>query len=127
MVALAYRPNVKWRDFFDVWWIAEQIEHRLPDLDTAQIASRAIAHAKAYDGPGIEAGLRALLEQRDALMRGDKCDLDRWLPEPLAKLIVPDRIPEIVATTLTLARQVLAQIESPDPGRRFQRTAAPSL
>lgn len=107
IVAMAYRERVKWRDIFDAWWLAEQMERRFPDRTFAEVAEQAKQHALAYEGPGLEVGLHGFLARKQDLMAGVGCDLDRWLPESLARVLLPDMIPEMSATALGMARSVL--------------------
>lgn len=111
MVALAYRSRVKWRDIFDVWWLDQQMPAN-HDTMLVQLAERTLRHAQAYGGPegGVAAGLRHLLAQKEDLMRARGCDLDRWLPDPVAKMFLPERLPEMVTTVLRYADGMLTAL-----------------
>lgn len=111
IVAMAYRERIKWRDIFDVWWLGEQFERRFPEKTIGEMAEHARFHATAYQGPGLEVGLRSFLDRRDALLKGEGCDLDRWLPESLSRLLIPDVVPEMGATALNLVKDVLDCLE----------------
>lgn len=125
IVALAYRGRVKWRDIFDVWWLAEQMERYAPAFTIRDLAAAAERHATAYEGPGLRAGLSSFLQQRERLLSGEGCDLDRWLPQPLSRLLVPDRVPDMVIVTLSivdLAVLVLDHPESREASRGISRS-----
>ena len=115
IVAMAYRPRVKWRDIFDVWWMAQH-SPAIVEEGSAALAERVLRHAQAYNGPdgGLAAGLRTFLSQKDDLLAQKGRDLFRWLPESVARLMLPDRAEEMVNLAMEYARGVLGELESQD-------------
>lgn len=119
LVAIAYRNYIKWRDMFDIWWLDQRMATEQAPLfalgganDKGHLVERAIRHAMAYDGPGLENGLQAFLDRRDELVEGKDCNLDRFLPQELVDALVPNRVPEMVNTALLYAKSALAHIQT---------------
>jgi predicted nucleotidyltransferase component of viral defense system len=48
LVALSFRPKLKWRDVFDIWWIQQNIE-RNPDYSLERVVENALHHQTAYE------------------------------------------------------------------------------
>jgi predicted nucleotidyltransferase component of viral defense system len=84
LTALATRPNLKWRDVYDLWWIGTQTEAR---LDLSLVTRQFLHNVSAYrtiDGLSPAQALRKFLENdpTEVLKKADP-DLRRWLPTVL--------------------------------------------
>lgn len=123
MVAMAYRPRVKWRDIFDVWWLNQHLS-ALTKEGFATLTERVLWYAQAYTGPNaglglaagpnLAAGLRKFLSQKDVLLAQKGLDLFRWLPRSVARMMLPDHVEEMVGTAMEYAQGVLNEIEAQD-------------
>lgn len=105
IVALGYRPHLKWRDLFDLWWICGQEAIRPTDM-----IPRIQAQASAYQGPegvSLEEGLRAFLARdiHEIVAQADP-DLKRWVPKPLWDAINPEGITQMVMHARDISREI---------------------
>lgn len=111
VVALGFRPHLKWRDLFDLWWINNQRQinpvDRLDDI---------MHHASAYEGPdgmGLAQGLQAFLDRKieDVMQQADP-DLKRWLPKKMWDTLNPDGVRSMVDNARSIAQAVLEELSS---------------
>lgn len=118
VVALAYRPFLKWRDLFDLWWIDRQSQGTI--LSSLPERMEAIAHnASAYrdtKNKTLADGLQAFLDQdpEDVIAQADP-DLRRWLPKHLWETLNPDGVREMVTHARAVAAEVIALSTSQPP------------
>lgn len=87
LTAFATRPNLKWRDVFDLWWIGTQAKDAGVDPASPAIAKQFLHNVTAYatrdDLPPADA-LRLFLQlDRDEVIAKADPDLRRWLPDKL--------------------------------------------
>lgn len=120
LTALATRPDLKWRDVFDLWWIATQsraIADPMEVLDTLK------HHLKAFPTPkglSVSESLRryAVLGKKDIVALADP-DLKRWVPALLWDRLWPDTIGEMTDYLLDTTEQIAAALDqdggSPTP------------
>jgi len=87
LTAFATRPNLKWRDVFDLWWIGTQAKG--DDVDPAspaiikQFLHNVTAYATRDDLPPADAlRLFLQLDRNEVIAKADP-DLRRWLPDKL--------------------------------------------
>jgi hypothetical protein len=87
LTAFATRPNLKWRDVFDLWWIGTQANGA--DVDPASLVilkhflHSVTAYATRDDLPPADA-LRLFLQlERDEVIAKADPELRRWVPEKL--------------------------------------------
>lgn len=115
IVALGFRPYLKWRDLFDIWWISGQVA-----IDRDRLARTTLHHASAYSGPegaSVAAGLARFLEvdPEDILRQADP-DLKRWLPKALWESLNPDGIREMVHHARDMASDMMRRLSALDSG-----------
>ncbi len=110
VVALGYRPHLKWRDLFDIWWLSGQ-EKIQPEATLPRI----LHHASAYRGPegaSLSAGLRRFLDLDPAEIAAQADpDLKRWLPSALWDVLNPKGVREIVAHVREVASEYAQRLE----------------
>jgi predicted nucleotidyltransferase component of viral defense system len=112
--AMAFRPRLKPRDVFDLWWIEAGREVR--ELSVAERLTRFANHARMYDTarlPETPTLLRARAQDLadPATMARVGSDLLRWLPKEHAQLARAPDLDTMVATargSLEAAADVLA-------------------
>lgn len=112
--AMAFRPRLKPRDVFDLWWIEAGREVR--ELSVDERLKRFANHARMYDAtrlPETPALLRARARDlaNPATVARVGGDLLRWLPKEHAQLACAPNIDTVVATacsSLEAAAEVLA-------------------
>lgn len=123
VVALANRPFLKWRDLFDLWWIAGQA-----DISPQDQIARIEHHATAYrgtHGDTISDGLARFLERDpgEIFTQADP-DLRKWLPKSLWEALNPDGVREMVDNAREIAGAVRAlMVTDPATGERAPETA----
>lgn len=111
VVALSYRPRLKWRDIFDIWWISGQ--KRIDPLGMVdRIRHQALAYAPP-EGASLASGLRDFLSlPPEDLMKQADPDLKRWLPKALWDAINPDGIEDMVSHVRDISRIIADEIET---------------
>lgn len=116
VVALSFRPRLKWRDIFDLWWISGQTR-----IEPQGMLDRISRQAEAYtppEGVSLASGLRKFLETdaEDLINQADP-DLKRWLPKALWNALNPDGVREMVNDARRIASEISDALESRiDPG-----------
>lgn len=112
MVAFATRPQLKWRDVFDVWWMANNAQFTVPPM--ADLARRFVFHLSEYrtleDLPPSQA-LERFADQLEA-SAGPQAerDLKTWLPDTLWERLYPEQMPALMETPARLARTLAAAV-----------------
>ena len=79
LVALAMRPFLKPRDFFDLWWLGTQLGVRVPDGDLHPVMRRS-ADCYAYTDGEILQGLNTLMERPPGIVDEIRDNLAAFLP-----------------------------------------------
>ena len=100
LTAFATRPFLKWRDIYDLWWIATQTDAQ---LDLAQVVAQFLHNVSAYEtleGLPPAKALRKFLENdpKSILEKADP-DLRRWMPRALWDRLHPKTTGEMVEYT----------------------------
>lgn len=107
LTAFATRPHLKWRDVFDLWWIATQTRE---NLDLPEVGRQFLHNVSAYqtrDGLSPGNALRKFLEKSDdEIFAEAETDLKRWLPERMWQQFYPATVREMVV----YARQALTVV-----------------
>lgn len=122
VVAIAYRGRVKWRDVFDLWWLDNQLNGVSRMTDKSELAKRAVQHASAYEYEGgLVAGLRDFIAKEKDIRNLDGCDIERWLPDSVVSMFIPDKTQEMVDVTMRYAKEVLQELKSDMSETEVQR------
>lgn len=79
LIALAKRPYLKPRDFFDLWWLSSQLGVRLDDARLHDVTRRS-ADCYVYTDGDLIAGLTQLQEHPPELARDLEANLKVFLP-----------------------------------------------
>lgn len=120
--AIATRPEVKWRDLFDLWWLKSQVGAPGVEGDPG-LLKRMVLLAGIYNVPleAIGNGLARFAAQltEDVVILSRR-DLMPWLPLDVWMELYPDVVREMVAlaqqeaaAAATLIAQHLADTETP--------------
>jgi len=87
VVALAFRPYIKERDFFDLWWLIEQHGCARPSDDARAFCERLDTTLAIYGqdrasfGEAVEAGFAEL--DLDAVSEAIAANIPQWLPDSM--------------------------------------------
>lgn len=95
LTAFATRPFLKWRDIFDLWWIARQ-----QPMDPVEVTPKFLHHLSAYntpDGMTPGAALRRFLDRdpKEVFSMAEP-ELKRWLPDALWDALNPDGVWQMI-------------------------------
>jgi predicted nucleotidyltransferase component of viral defense system len=97
LTAFATRPYLKWRDIYDLWWIATQTDAK---LDISTVARQFLHNVSAYqtvdDLPPARALRKFLQNDPVELVRKANPDLRRWVPSALWEKMHPRVTTEMV-------------------------------
>lgn len=121
VVAIGYRPHLKWRDLFDLWWIDNQnqfdLAERIPDI---------LHHASAYKGPDgktLVEGLEGFLARDPEEIFGQADpDLKRWLPKSLWASLEGQGVRDMVDNARRIAEEVIRHIAPDDHVKESQES-----
>lgn len=112
LTAFATRPFLKWRDVYDLWWIATQSSAQ---LNIAQVAEQFLHNVSAYqtrDGLAPADALRQfLLNDRVQIAAKADPDLRRWLPDQLWNTLAPKGVMQMVDYVFYALDEVAACLE----------------
>lgn len=112
LTAFATRPHLKWRDVFDLWWIATQTGER---LEIEQVKAQFLHNVSGYntrDGLSPGNALRKFLERSDdEIFAEAERDLRPWLPDSLWRQLYPETVREMVAYTRKALTTVADYVE----------------
>jgi predicted nucleotidyltransferase component of viral defense system len=115
LTALATRPDLKWRDVFDLWWIARQAREV---EDPVALVPRFLHHLSAFKLPkdtDVSTALRRFLNMdRDAVVASADPDLKRWLPAALWTHLWPEAIGDMVDYVRSAVEAVADACENTD-------------
>ena len=97
LVAFATRPQLKWRDIFDLWWIGTQSNAQ---IDRNQMYTQFLQNIQAYTPLKGLSPHKALLEflqhDRQQVINKADPDLRNWLPDALWKVLHPTGVIQMV-------------------------------
>lgn len=126
LTAFATRPHLKWRDVFDLWWIATQTRE---PLDLPEVGRQFLHNVSAYSTrEGLSPGnaLRLFLERDDEEIFAEaERDLRRWLPERMWQQFYPATVRQMVAYTRHALTSVADYVEDhvePEDGQVLKRS-----
>lgn len=108
--ALAFRPHLKWRDLYDVWWMRTQ---KGLSVKGASTLNRMIEQLAVYAGDAKAVGkiperLRAFIDSNDAhLLASAENDLKPFLPQDELDNLGQEGIKEMIAVSKEEASTVL--------------------
>lgn len=129
LVAFATRPYVKWRDLYDLWWIATQTDAA---LNADSVCAQFLHNITAYETQGQAHPAQALMQflhhDREALIAQADPDLKNWLPASIWKRLNPQGVEEIVDYVWHALTHVAGLVASRTEGRqapRFNLKSAP--
>lgn len=115
LTALATRPFLKWRDLFDLHFLANQNSET-----PAQQAERFLLHVQAYNpvkGLSPKKALEYWLDKhnteqgRAALLEAAVEDLQPWLPPTLWERLWPDGVVRMIDTSIKCVEQVVNELD----------------
>lgn len=111
IVALGYRPRLKWRDIFDIWWITGQKAIKPEDM-VDRILQQSTAYAPP-EGETLLSGLQKFLSlaKEDVIRQADP-DLKRWLPKSLWDAVNPNGIEDMVDMVREISMTIVSSLES---------------
>jgi len=124
MFAIGNRGFLKWRDFFDVWWLESQFGLSVDRIATFPNILEHCAHLYHKAPSDAVFGLHRFLDtQTDDLVVLAEKDLKPWLPENLWERFYPDvvrRMVEISKKNCEAALRIIAdgEVEKSGIGKR---------
>lgn len=113
IVALSYRPYLKWRDIFDLWWLKGQTR-----IEPSERIENIMHHATAYEAPegmSLKSGLEAFLARDPKeMMESSDPDLKRWLPKQLWETLYPHGVQDMIDNARMMAESVIENLPADD-------------